>query len=605
MQIHRNSKYKSIVQFNDIDFWTDFVVITWVNWSGKSQLLEAIKNKNVSIVWCDNKQIIYFDYKTFSLDNESEFQYQHIMDWKNQARTIANQQVNNIVSWKNSYFPDDSYEVIKNIALVNNKPLFSLTLEDFLWDASLYNSLQSFINSFNSTYKNPDNPQNDIIKNIMNWQVSLPYLISDLNEINFKEKYPAFEDKNWFLPKSIGKYMIAYAEKRFDNLAKKTENNEYWTTHNVMSIEQFEQVNWPKPWNLINEVLDSFGNLERRVYFDEAKVNYTNQFWYKLELQNRNPQIQEKISFNDLSSWEKILMSLVSCIYKSTLNWSFPDILLLDEIDASLHPGMIKNLFDVIKDIFIAKYWMKVMVVTHSPTSIAIVDEASLFCMNKINWSIQRIEKIDQNSALQLLSEWYLAFPKHIQKVDILDEKIKLYVEWITDKKYIEKAIALEIEGYDIMLDIEIVDWGGQTRLKQQYQTLKWVLDIVSFHSSFRRIYLFDCDTWQTNIDSNWIIFKRKLEQTADCKVLKWIENLFPNRLLDAAKIANIWFFEITAEHVVTTSWSEQTIPEIFNVQDNQKVNLCEWICTNGNMDDFLGFRQVFTIIRAILSPTT
>ncbi len=248
---------------------------------------------------------------------------------------------------------------------------------------------------------------------------------------------------------------------------------------------------------------------------------------------------------------------------------------------------------------------MKVIVVTHSPTSIAVASEESLFCMNKVNSLWQRIVKIDQNSALQILSEWYLAFPKYVQKVDILDEKIKLYVEWITDKEYINKAILLQIEWYEIMNDIEIIDLGGQDRLKGQYETLKKVLDIINFHSSFRRIYLFDCDTSQPDIDSQWMIFKRKISKVEACKIDKWIENLFPNTLLDQARDINSWLFDITNEHNKTVNSNIITIPESFCVPDGQKTNLCTWICANATKDDFVGFKEIFSIICAILSPTT
>lgn len=68
-------------------------------------------------------------------------------------------------------------------------------------------------------------------------------------------------------------------------------------------------------------------------------------------------------------------MALVASIYKSSSDGAFPDILLLDELDASLHPSMIKNMIGVIEDIFLEQ-GIKVILVTHSPSTIALTFSA-------------------------------------------------------------------------------------------------------------------------------------------------------------------------------------------------------------------------------------
>jgi len=56
--------------------------------------------------------------------------------------------------------------------------------------------------------------------------------------------------------------------------------------------------------------------------------------------------------------------------------------LLLDEVDASLHPSMIKNLLDVIEKIFL-KNGCKVILATHSPTTVALAPEESIYEISK------------------------------------------------------------------------------------------------------------------------------------------------------------------------------------------------------------------------------
>ncbi len=121
---------------------------------------------------------------------------------------------------------------------------------------------------------------------------------------------------------------------------------------------------------------------------------------YVFKLKHKYKDIE--ISFEDLSSGEKILMALVASIYKSQSDGVFPDILLLDEIDATLHPSMIKNLLKVIENIFLAK-GVKVIFTTHSPTTVALAPNDSIYVMKKDG--LDRIQKTSKEKAIKILTE--------------------------------------------------------------------------------------------------------------------------------------------------------------------------------------------------------
>ena len=88
-------------------------------------------------------------------------------------------------------------------------------------------------------------------------------------------------------------------------------------------------------------------------------------------------------------------------VYNASSGGKFPKVVLLDEPDAFLHPSMIKSFLDVIENVFIGEKNIKVVITTHSPSTIGLCNESSLFIMNKGG---NRIEKVTKDKALKVLT---------------------------------------------------------------------------------------------------------------------------------------------------------------------------------------------------------
>jgi uncharacterized protein (DUF952 family)/ABC-type multidrug transport system ATPase subunit len=108
-----------------------------------------------------------------------------------------------------------------------------------------------------------------------------------------------------------------------------------------------------------------------------------------------------EIDLKDLSSGEKTIMSLVFALYNSKLELNFPDVLLLDEPDASLHPAMTKQFLDVLQNEFVEAKGIQVIMTTHSPSTVALAPEEAVFVMNK---EAPRLEKTTMDKALRILT---------------------------------------------------------------------------------------------------------------------------------------------------------------------------------------------------------
>src|SRR5690242_1820462 len=78
-----------------------------------------------------------------------------------------------------------------------------------------------------------------------------------------------------------------------------------------------------------------------------------------------------------------------------------PKVLLLDEPDATLHPAMIQSLLRVLDHIFCQRYGVKVMLVTHAPTTVALAPEESIYTMRRKG--APRVRSVSRDEALSSL----------------------------------------------------------------------------------------------------------------------------------------------------------------------------------------------------------
>ncbi|MEH2047956.1 hypothetical protein [Nostoc sp.] len=84
--------------------------------------------------------------------------------------------------------------------------------------------------------------------------------------------------------------------------------------------------------------------------------------------------------------------------------------------------------------------------------------------------------------------------------------------------------------------------------------------------------------------------------------IKKGIENLFDVTTLKKALAVKPAFIDITSEYTKTERGTTVTVPEKWEVNKDEKKNLCNWLCANGTREDFYNFIDVFKIIEEILN---
>ena len=166
----------------------------------------------------------------------------------------------------------------------------------------------------------------------------------------------------------------------------------------ALSDAQFQERFGPPPWDLLNDILTLVG-LEYRF---EVPPDADELIYEATLIHDSNGQ---SIRTMDLSSGERTLLAIAMSLYSgSALGQSvqLPKVLLLDEADASLHPAMVKSLLTVASDIFVARHGVKVILTTHSPTTVALAPEESLYVMSRDK--TPRIRKADGDEAVAALA---------------------------------------------------------------------------------------------------------------------------------------------------------------------------------------------------------
>ncbi|WP_439482383.1 AAA family ATPase [Cyclobacterium plantarum] len=272
--------------------------------------------------------------------------------------------------------------------------------------------------------RNQNYPQRNVAEKIAK-SLGKPYAeLLDTDVFNYSLTHDDLGNADIFQT-NLGQLFYNYAYNRERNNYRKYRNSQ-GASFEVFSDEEFNE-RFVNPWELINEFLemsksDYFVEGVKEEDFDE-NMNFSPQFINKLS--------SDKVQVNALSSGERVIVSLAFCLFNIELNENnnFPKILLLDEPDAPLHPSMTREFLDVIYKELVVKQKIKVILTTHSPSTVALTDEKYLYCMTK---SQKRFEKVQKDRALSILTAGLNTI-----SVDY-ENRRQIFVESNYDRKYYE-----------------------------------------------------------------------------------------------------------------------------------------------------------------------
>mgnify|MGYP003606217329 CR=1 FL=1 len=440
MKIALLDKYKSLHPFES-DELDPLTVITGKNGSGKSQLLNLIFNKFrkvpdvASIRLNILPEVDKIQFEGIIKDNLKNISYE---EWKSVVKKLIddfkNLKENNIKLLKyifdNNLQRNITHSIIGNI--LSNEPEYLALLKINISEV-LNRNIETITefkklderNVLNKIYHNRSEKLFHFIKHLSE-KSGKP--IEALTELDFYNS-PIDEsliDENELFSSQVEYIFYNYAKRRDINRKNWFFKKEDGDENDSISDEDFIQA-FPPPWEIINDILQAnhldfcFKGIEKKEFSTDITIDF------KLLKKSTS----EEIPFNDLSSGEKVIIGLIlklftSEYYGSSLN--FPDLILLDEPDAHLHPEMSNLLINVLENTFVTNFGIKVIFTTHSPSTIALLNENNIYQIS--NGDDTSLKKISKDHALKILTSFIPTL-----NIDYKNHK-QVFVESPTDRFY-------------------------------------------------------------------------------------------------------------------------------------------------------------------------
>ncbi|WP_448104060.1 AAA family ATPase [Pedobacter panaciterrae] len=473
-----HSQYLSVHHFEPIDIG-DLSIITGLNGSGKTHFLKAINSGAIIVDGLSSAEVVYYNYEDFKVNSKDR-----VGNGTGQARNMeftqhgvsivqkANQVKQNAISFLNeenrspldqilislaqhSYYNSlfDEPEDIKVFEKMKRKANYN----DVYYDQ--FSSLFSPVfNGFIESLLSSGIPLEDV--NVQNSKAKMAeyrtYIEHSVrNQDKDLEEYLKRHDKDIFsfhpgdfevpsflleeITNEEKNYQVLYAQNMFANFKAINFDGK----ESYYSKEEFVRVHGVSPVERINEVLREYDCNGYQLYASQHEPHLGQQpNDIQVQVQLHNSIGSYYTSFEQLSSGEQTLIALSLLIYKSRKK-IIPRLLLLDEIDSSLHPSMIKRLLSVIENVFIDKLQLKVIMATHSPTTVALCSSDVIYIVNRTG--VEKLTPLDKGKAIGILTEGFAALSHEDSSLGIAYNIERtplpvLFTEGITDKIILEEA---------------------------------------------------------------------------------------------------------------------------------------------------------------------
>lgn len=168
-----------------------------------------------------------------------------------------------------------------------------------------------------------------------------------------------------------------------------------------------------------------------------------------------------------------------------------------------------------------------------------------------------------------------------------------VFFEGAIDVDYIKHAAVL-LKKEDLLKSFDFRYRGGAGKLDKLWTTIttdNWETVVQ------KKILIYDCDKPKAPEDFGYM-HKRSLPQIEKHPVKKGIENLFSINTIQKAIDHKRAFIDYTMYEGYRRG--EKYKLEEFQVNEDEKRNLCSWLCANGTAEDFEHFKVIFTIIEKI-----
>jgi len=670
--------HKSIVRLNDIEI-NDFAIITGLNGTGKTHLLQAIEEGAIMLEGIQSSEIVYYNYSEFNIDYDHASNTRGRPDQqpnvkKNSGKngsTIVqritaerNKIISNVDFLRNTEFDNLIENVLNNghqlsildleetemkryiefqqissesinyLEMLHSLPEKVRVIHDFYEyyipsiQASIGSIKTKLINYFNKIILrnmgfNPNlllwteldeekyyelhiqNPNfnvweyegifsNNFFNFILIYQdlkiqfteyldVNLAHVRNELTmifkrlEVVLKEKLTPEHirfiknfsiDNNVFSNLQIDSgaldlNLIANEEKQYQINKNQNDYNGFLKREkaievNYYSNDEFIEIYGNSPIKLLNEALNKYDCNG----YEFRSTDVPNQYGfdpqnYELTISLYNKQKGYQTNIESLSSGEKTLLALTFYIYKLKYKRKVvASVLLLDEIDSALHPSMSKRLVTVLYDLFFKELDIKIVLSSHSPSTVAFAPENSLYIMK--GEGDDRLYKSSKDVALDELTFGVPSFSINYEN------RRQIFVESKYDVEYYERLYQIFKKRLNSEISLNFIASGDvqNNKNRQPISTCDQVIKITDLLRNSGNKFIWGIIDWDLN---------SKKPKSEFVRILGWEERYsIENFLLDPLLMAILLMVEKIRKPEFFGLGEEFRIYEIFKCDETE-----------------------------------
>ena len=263
-------------------------------------------------------------------------------------------------------------------------------------------------------------------------------------------------------------------------------------------------------------------------------------------------------------------------------------IVVVDEIDLHLHA---KHQYEILPNLMMMFPRIQFVVTTHSP--LFVLGLRRIFGDDGfVVHHLPHGERIDPEEFGEF-GDAYCAFSDTRKHANVIANAIRnsriqlVFVEGKTDAKYLHRAAEL-LEMQEALNSLEIRDGGGSRTLKNI-----WSCRTKDHIEHPIVVLLYDCDN-KVESGKRGNVFCWTIPKIESHPIQKGIENRFSRETLEKATEHKRAFIDIEGKHESMRRGVSEIISEQWTVNEDEKTNLCNWLCENGTAEDFKHFQEIF-----------
>ena len=347
----------------------------------------------------------------------------------------------------------------------------------------------------------------------------------------------------------------------------------------------------PPPWETLREILsemrDAAGD-HGLFNFDfsdpddyELDMGNYERFSFRADMTNRTTGTQYELE--SLSSGEKVLMALCLVSFNQYLGQRPPKLLLLDELDAVLHPSMVRALVRTLKTLFLPK-GTKVLMTSHSPMTVAALDEADIFRVVRKGGSVN-VSRATKLEAINELSEGIATVDVGLRIAASGGAKVTILTEG-NNTKHLKRWVELNFPE-----NVRVFD--GIEQHSNDDQLLAYGRLLARMNANTHFVVVWDCDA-----AGKAETLGRELPKGAKVTAYAFAKRL--DNTIAPKGIENNYDESILEPYSITTTSGDGTLLGR-GFQNSRKTEFANHVLEHGTSQYFTNFQNLHAIVSGIL----